>query len=291
MSAPDLGAVSEVDFVEVNGLAHRRITYGRGEQTVVICHGFLDFAWSFARVAERIAAAGYRVVLHDFRGHGESDWLTGGGYYHFPDYVHDLDRLVARLGDGPMHLVGHSMGGTVVSMLAGLRPKRFATVTIAEGLGPPEQDVQDAPKRFAQWIDGVTRLRGKTSRPIASREEALVRLREMHGAIEDEFGRFLAERATREVEGGFAWRFDPLHRTTSPTPFRRDTFLAFLARIEAPVRYVAGGRGFRIPDEASRLAVLARHDVVEIPDVGHMLHWFAAEAFADAVIAHLRCNS
>lgn len=289
MRAPDLTRITKKDFVTANGLAHRRFVYGEGEETVVLCHGFLDFALSFALVAERIADAGFRVVLHDFRGYGESEWVGAGGYYHFPDYVYDLDRLVAELGDGPMHLVGHSMGGTIVSMLAGLRPKRFASVTLVEGLGPPDFAQRgDGPSRFERWIEGVERTRARVLAPMPSRAEALTRLREAHGPLDDTFGAFLAEHATRPVEGGFVWRFDPLHKTSSPVPFRLDVFTSFLARIDAAVLYVAGGRGFRIPDEATRLSAIPRARMVEIPDVGHMLHWFAPDALSEAVIGHVR---
>lgn len=290
MSAPDLSRVTEVSFVMANGLRHRRIVYGEGEETIVLCHGFLDFAWSFALVAQRLADAGFRVVLHDFRGYGESEWIGAGGYYHFPDYVYDLDRLVADLS-GPLHLVGHSMGGTIVSMLAGLRPKRFASVTLVEGLGPPVMGTSDAPTRFERWIDNVERARARTQRPLATLDEVLERLREAHGPLEDGFGRFLAERSTRATDEGFVWRFDPLHRTSSPMPFQLPFFLEFLARIEASVLYVAGEKGFRIPDEAMRLATLKSQTTVEIPAVGHMIHWFAPEALANAVIDHVRCNS
>ena len=41
-----------------------------------------------------------RVIAPDLRGHGDSDWIGAGGYYHFLDYVADLDQVIARCASG-----------------------------------------------------------------------------------------------------------------------------------------------------------------------------------------------
>ena len=78
-------------FVPANGLRHHVVEWGEPDApTVLLAHGFLDLAWSFRDVAQRLAERGFRCVAWDWRGHGESEHIGAGGYYHFADYVLDL---------------------------------------------------------------------------------------------------------------------------------------------------------------------------------------------------------
>ncbi len=286
--------------VVANGLAHGVVTWEPEERaageahedapTLVLCHGFLDQAYGFDRVARRLAAVGIRCVAFDFRGHGRTEWVGAGGYYHFPDYVLDLDCLLTALGLARVHLLGHSMGSTVAAMFAGTRPERVDHLVLVEGLGPPAPAADDLPGRFRTFLDGVQKAapRRTRERPMASVDEALARMRATHPELDDELGRFLAEKATREAEdGGRVFRFDPLHRTMAPVPFRPDAFRAFLRAIRAPTLVVFGDRGMRVPDEDERLACIAGATRVVLPDVGHMVHWFADEALAARIAHHV----
>ena len=84
---------------------------GAEAPTVVLSHGYcLSLrSWVFQRRA--LKAAGYRVVLWDQRGHGRS----GGGSkesYHIDQLGRDLAHVLAEVApQGPLVLVGHSMGG------------------------------------------------------------------------------------------------------------------------------------------------------------------------------------
>ena len=157
--------------LHANGIAHHVVTFGPedapAERTVVLCHGFLDQAYSFAPVAAHLAQAGYRSVAFDWRGHGRSSWVGEGGYYHFPDYVADLAALLPQISPGAPHLVGHSMGGTATSMFAGVRPKAILTLTLVEGTGPPNMPIVGLADRFETWLSGMARAaprRGSASR-------------------------------------------------------------------------------------------------------------------------------
>lgn len=280
----------EESFVVANGLRHHVLTWNdngadASKETVLLAHGFLDLAWSFRALAEELAAKGYRVVAWDWRGHGESEWVGKGGYYHFPDYVLDLEQLFPQLvpsGD-KAHLIAHSMGGTVGTMFAGVRGGKLHTLSLIEGLGPPAYRFARTPGKMRAWFDSVAKSKSRDPRSLTV-EAALQRMRVQNPTLDDELGLFLAEKSTRpaEEEGQRYWRFDPLHRSTSPMPFRTEIFGAFLKQIPCPTLVVAGEKGYRLPDEEARYGQIPNHQFVEIPGVGHMVHWFQAAALADA---------
>lgn len=271
--------------ISANGLTHHILEWGGGPRTVVLLHGYLDQAASFVWIAERLAQRGLRVLAPDFRGHGETDWVGPGGYYHFPDYALDLESWLSALGIDAIDLVGHSMGGTVATMYAGIRPKRVRTLVTIEGLGPMESAAAETPDRFVRWFDGVDRVRRRRGTPIASYEDALERLRVMHPTLPDDLGMYLARKAVKPHESGtgFAWRFDPLHQTQAPVPFRLELYRSFLSRIEAPTLVILGENGMRLPDEDERIALVRGARKLELPGQGHMVHWHAPEVVAEAV--------
>ncbi|AKU90231.1 alpha/beta fold hydrolase [Vulgatibacter incomptus] len=273
--------------VEANGLAHHVITWepeGASPEATVLCgHGFLDVGYSFRQVAERLAANGHRVVAFDWRGHGETQWVGAGGYYHFLDYVSDLADLVEILAAGRLHLVGHSMGGTAAALFAGSFPERVEKLVLLEGLGPEEASPAPGPERAAKWVEAVRKIRAKPQRMMSTLEEALTRMRVQNPELSDELGLELARHSTRAVAGGYVWSFDPIHRTRGPYPFRTETFLEYLRAIRAPTLLVDGETGHRARDHQRRRDALPHAKLVELPRVGHMMHWFAPDAVAGAI--------
>jgi len=278
-------------FVRANGLEHHVVEWPAEGPTVLLAHGFLDMAWSFRDVASALQGRGYRCVAWDWRGHGESEHIGAGGYYHFADYVLDLEELWPALvpeGD-KAHLVGHSMGGSAVTMFASVRSEQLHTVALLEGLGPPDQAVAKAAEKLQLWLHGVARARAKTPRTFTL-EQAVERMRRQNPALGDELGAFLAEKGTRAAPGGRQWAFDPLHRTPSPSVFQAPLFTAYLRAIAVPTLVVAGEKGYRLGDEDARLGALSDARLVELPGVGHMMHWEAPEALADALADHFEAH-
>jgi pimeloyl-ACP methyl ester carboxylesterase len=242
---------------------------GPGDLTFVLVHGFADLGYMWHEVAERLAPHGH-VIAPDLRGHGDSDWITGG-YYHFMDYVADLDDVIAQLARRRVVLVGHSMGGSVSGYYAGTRPARLSGLALLEGLGPPDMAALDGPARTAAWIDAWKAARSKPN-VMPSIEEAVRRLRNHDDRLGEALARRLAEIGTREVEGGLVWKHDPLHRTFGPYPFRIETATKHWRAITCPV-VIVDGADSRLTLPAAELerrrAHFASHRHVVVAGAGH----------------------
>lgn len=277
--------------VHANGLEHHVLAWGAEEAGAValLLHGFMDAAGTWDLVAPHLAEAGLRVLAPDMRGFGRGPRVPAGAYYHFADYVADVDGLVdALVASGQrLFLVGHSMGGTVATLYAGTRPERVTKLADLEGLGPPDHPHEVAPDRMRAWLDGLRTL--APSKPMTP-SEALDRLAGNHRGVDRAVLESRLPHLVRDAGGGsVTWCFDPLHRTTSPVPFFAKSFRAFAARVTAPVLFVSGGpRGYHPPDEEERLAAFPRLVRRELPESGHMMHWTAPRELASTLISFWR---
>ena len=99
---------------------------GKPALTVVFVHGFaLDRrSWHFQRKAlSRLTEPRVRQVLYDQRSHGRSGRANEASST-IEQLGRDLDEVLNKL-DGPIVLVGHSMGGMTIMALAEQRPELF----------------------------------------------------------------------------------------------------------------------------------------------------------------------
>lgn len=255
----------------------------------MLLHGFMDAPGTFGDVVPALVARGFRVLAPHQRGFGEAEHAPKGSYYHFPDYVADLVEVlhgcdVAR----PFCLVGHSMGGTVATLFAGAFPERVERLVLLEGTGPLDNPPGVAPIRMRKWIEDLGALEKKIPKPIATRDDALARLSQNHGTVPVETLRRRLDDLLEERPGGeLVWRFDPLHRTLSPTPFFVATYKEFAKRIVCPVLVVDGGpSGYQPPDEADRVASFPNVRKTSLPKAGHMMHWTAPDEVGALLVAH-----
>jgi len=251
----------------------------------VLVHGFLDLAYSWHEVAPRLGA---HAIAPDLRGHGDSDWIGAGGYYHFLDYIADLDEVIARLARRRVVVVGHSMGGGVAAYWAGTRPDRIAALALCEGLGPPDQSEVDLGPRTAMWLEAWRTARARVH-PMASLDDAAARLRKHDPLLAAPLARRLAAAGTRETEGGLVWKHDPLHLTIGPYPFRRDHAARYWRRITCPVLAVDGARSqlnLSEAERAARRAELAQCTHAVLAASGHMMQRHQPAELAQLLVEH-----
>ena len=103
---------------------------------IILLHGLFSNGavnWRKYGAAAEIAGTGFRVIMPDFRAHGDSAVPTNAGAYPADVLALDIEALIAHLGLSDFDIGGYSLGGrTVVRLLArGLRPRR----AIIAGMG------------------------------------------------------------------------------------------------------------------------------------------------------------
>lgn len=116
---------------------HVRV-WGDGEP-VVLVHGSMSTGRTTWEPQRPLADRGYRLLVPDRRGYGQSPDVEG------EDFEIDADDVVELLGEGA-HLVGHSYGGLAAMLAAAERPDAVRTLALVEppafSVVPDDDDVR-----------------------------------------------------------------------------------------------------------------------------------------------------
>jgi pimeloyl-ACP methyl ester carboxylesterase len=288
-------------FVTLRGLRHHVLEWGDAglaspdRPTVLMQHGWMDVAASFQFVVDALATDRH-VLAFDWRGFGLTD-PTPGDTYWLQDYTADLDAALDALlfvpgaTHHPIDLLGHSMGGNVVMLYAGLRPERIRRLVNLEGFGMPLTQASQAPQRYLQWMDALKKP--VELRDYDSLEAVANRLRKTNPLLPEARAAWLAQHWSRPVEKAGTTRYeilgDPIHKRNTPTLYQRDEALECWKLITAPVMWVEGDRtdlsrwwGTRYgkPEFHARLDVVKHVERHILAPAGHMLHHDQPEALA-----------
>jgi pimeloyl-ACP methyl ester carboxylesterase len=125
------GAVPVDRSVPGDGVRLHARDWGGDGPPVVLLHGLASNCRIWDGVAPHLAAAGFRTVALDQRGHGESEQPDHG--YDFATVGRDLAAAVAALGLGRPVVAGHSWGGNVALQYAADRGDAVAGLALVDG--------------------------------------------------------------------------------------------------------------------------------------------------------------
>ena len=262
-----------------------------GAPKMVLLHGWMDVAASFQFMVDALRAP-WDVYAPDWRGYGLSEWSKADCYW-FPDYIADLDVLLDSIEpQRPVNLVGHSLGGNVACLYAGIRPERVARLVNLEGFGLPQTRPEQAAKRYRHWLD---ELRERPQlRPYENFAALAARLRQGNARLSQERADFLAQHWGKEEHGKVVLRSDPKHKIVNPLLYRYEEARAIWQEVSAPVLWVDAAQSDTLArmkmdpaEQAARRAAFRslRHETVQ--DAGHMLHHDQPESVARLLEAFL----
>lgn len=272
---------------------------GSTPPTLVFVHGFcLDMGTFYFQRKELARLGEWRMVFYDQPGHGRSSRLEQGEYT-----LESLGRALRRVieesaPDGPIVLIGHSMGGMSIMALAELYPELFAqrvtgAVLIATSAG-----------RLEAVRLGLPEIIARTGRPLLPLVNGATR---MTGVMLDRAraaASSIAWQLTRRYGFGTAWPSRALvsfvEQMNSRTPtetvarylrtlYTHSRYPALEALRSVPVLVIVGDKDPITPPRAS--AEICRRvpdaEFLTVPDSGHVVLLEHAEIVNGALLRFL----
>ena len=288
---------STSQFVPLRGLPYHVRSWGQPEAArpvLVMVHGWMDVSASFQFVLDALQEDRF-VVAPDWRGYGLTG-SQGADNYWFPDYMGDLDFLIDHFSPTqPVDLLGHSMGGNVATLYAGVRPERIRRLINLEGFGVAATQPDQAPKRYAKWMDQLkARHRGELDlRSYDDVSGVARRLMKTNKRLSKDKADWLAQYwSRRNSEGQWEILGDPGHKIVNAQLTRVDETLEIYKGISAPMLFVEAEDNelktwyagkFTYAEFCERLTHIAHVRKATVPDAGHMLHHDQPEIVAQLI--------
>ena len=196
-----------------------------------------------------------------------------------------FSTLVDVLGGGPVHLIGHSLGGILTLMYAGLFPDCAGKVIAIEGLGLPASHRihKPAPDRMRSWMDSVRKMEQRQPHSYANIEAAAARMKEANPRLSGEVARHLTVHGTNwNADGTLSWKFDNYVRCLAPYGHNMDEQRAIYAEIACPVLLVWGRESWMPdPETEDRALAIRNRRVLKVDGAGHWVHHDRLELFLE----------
>jgi pimeloyl-ACP methyl ester carboxylesterase len=263
-----------------DGLFLAADAYGAADAApVLFFHGGGQSRRSWRGAARRVAAAGYRGITVDLRGHGDSDWASNGDYL-LDAYARDVEALIDSF-DQPVVLVGASRGGQSALVGGSRRPGRVRLIMLA--------DV--APLLRDEGVDAIRDFFRASAAGFATLDDAADALTRHLGnrRLADATG--LAKAMRSGPDGRLFWHWDP--RTVSPEflnpPSEGVALEEAAARVRDPVVLVRAEMSTIVTDESVALfrRLTPQLEVIIARGVGHMFTGDRNDAFAETLLGRL----
>ena len=293
---------SRTVFIKLRQLNYHVREWGTprpGQLPLFMVHGWMDVSASFQFVVDAMKEDRH-IIAPDWRGFGLTDVGEVDSFW-YPDYLADLDALIDHFQpEGQIDLLGHSMGGTIVSMYAGVRPERIRKLINLEGFGMAASRPTQAPGRYAKWLNQIKSLRngGIGLRSYPDAEAVADRLIRTNPRLSSDKAQWLAQYWAKEnADGLLDILGHPAHKIVNPYLFRVDEMLAIYRNISAPVLNVEASQNdlekwwegkYSLDEFHERLQSIADLRSVTIADAGHMVHHDQPLALAQHIEAFLQ---
>lgn len=260
---------------------------------LLLIHGGRDHCRNWDWVAEAFRND-YHIIAPDLRGHGDSQWMVGGGY-NINDYTYDIAQLLHQTKLTPLTIIGHSLGGNIALRYTGLYPGNVKKVVAIEGLGPPPSFTQQMAdqtnmERVRNWIGELRGASGRLPRRYKSVEEAYERMQKENPHLSPERAYHLTVHGVNQNEDGtYSWKFDNYVRIFTPRPPEATELQELWQAITCPTLLFRGTESWASnPLEDGRATFFRNARVENVEGAGHWVHHDQLDEFLRLTKAFLK---
>jgi pimeloyl-ACP methyl ester carboxylesterase len=282
---------SRIVTCEVRGLKYAVRMWGPDSASpLMLLHGLREGSSTFQFLVDALKGS-WRIVAPDWRGHGLTQSAHQGQWFH--EYVADLHALIQTFfPEESPSVVGHSLGGNVASVYAGLRPEKIKRMVSIDGFGMIAVKPPDFRNLLSHWIDAQ---RKPEPRRYASVQEMAHKLAAANRRLTWDKALFLAGNMSRPLDdGGFTWQFDLVERRSMPTMRTLEEWAACWQRISADKLWIAASdpRPGTVASDPQAFAwvveQIGKNSLVRVPETGHNVHHDSPGALAAVIEPFLR---
>ena len=253
----------------VNGIHIKYWDWGGSGPSIVMLHPSSGYGRIWDHTA-RWLHSDFRIIAPDQRAHGDTDKPDGG--YSGEDFTADLRGLVETLGLGKIIIVGHSLGGRVAMIYAGLYPDEVSHIVLVGG--PHYVSLFEV----AGERERRTAPTGQVGTPtkFASAYEAQAYLQRARPTWTDEAVRHaVLYNMKHHPDGSVEFKYDP-EKVALGLSHIPDNLTGYVRRIACPVLFARGPNSPQFPIERAREAasLFANCRIVDVEDSEY---WIEAE--------------
>ena len=257
-----------------------------GAPNLLLVHGGRDHCRNWDWVADSLRDD-YHIIAPDLRGHGDSQWMIGGGYS-LIDYVYDIAHLIRQTKIEPVTIMGHSLGGSVSLLYTGLYPGTVRKLISIEGMGAARYSPSKKeylPRSLHAWVDNLRQTSGRIPRRYATLEDAFHRMQTENPHLTSDQARHLTIHGSNQNEDGtYSWKFDNYVRIFAPIGMNREETEELYGRITCPTLLVHGEESWaQNPSDDGRIHAFSDVRVEGIPNAGHWCHHDQLDYFLNVV--------
>ena len=212
---------------------------------IIGLHGFLDNAVSLRPLAPYLD--NYRFIILDLAGHGKSSHRPLSAHYNQVDYLQDLFAILTDNDWKSVTLLGHSLGGILCTLFAGMFPEYSKGVISLDSCGPLTKPEDTTAQQMRESV---------LSRYEKSRNR--LRMVDLNTAVEarckvtdtrpQDARKIIQRNLTQDASGHCFWSSDPRLRTRSTVRLTEGQAENIMRQIDCPVLFTSASTSFKQVD-------------------------------------------
>lgn len=266
----------------INNLGYHVEERGTGNP-VVLLHGFTGSTETWRPLMSELEK-GFRVIVIDLPGHGQTDAPSEAERYLMECVADDLVNLLEQLDAAPAHWLGYSMGGRLALYMA-CRHHELVRSLILESASPGILDSNERIGRIEQDTTLAQRIEQEGIQNFVDYWESIP-LFNTQKRLSKEVRSGLKEQRLKNSAAGLANSLRGMGTGVQPELWSE------LSSLGMSVQLIAGEDDRKFVDINRRMVEkIPNSRLTVVPNAGHAVHLEAADLYSDLVTGFFSASS